>query len=74
MARIVNMDNCSGCLLCSLACSFFNTPERSFNLSKSEIRVRRAKGRNRFEVEFSDACSGCETCVDYCHFGVLEAT
>ena len=67
----VTAENCSGCLLCCLACSFFTSPERVFNLSRSMIKVRRAQDR-RFRIEFSEDCTACGICVDYCHYGVLS--
>ncbi len=70
MVDIVNMDNCSGCLLCSLACSFFNTPQKVFNLSKSMIRVKPGNG-GRFEIGISADCTDCGICEKYCHYGVL---
>lgn len=66
----VTPENCSGCLLCCLACSFFNSPERVFNLSRSMIKVRGAQDGG-FEIEFSEDCTGCGLCVNYCHYGAL---
>lgn len=70
--KAINEKNCSGCLRCALACSFFNTPEREFNLSKSKIKIERVGGQNRFKVIIEEDCTVCGTCIDYCDYGVLE--
>ncbi len=70
--RVTKEENCSGCRLCALACSFFISPERAFSLSKSQIRVARTDGENRFKVGLLEDCLGCGICVDYCHYGVLS--
>lgn len=70
--RVTKEENCSGCHLCALACSFFISPERAFSLSKSQIRVERTDGENRFKVDLLEDCLGCGICVDYCHYGVLS--
>lgn len=62
-------ENCSGCLLCALACSFF-TGEKKFNPSEAKISIKRNQ-QNRFLVELRDDCTRCGMCVNYCHFGVL---
>nr|HID57619.1 hypothetical protein [Desulfobacterales bacterium] len=70
--KVIAEENCSGCLLCALACSFFNQPDRVFNLSKSQIKVERIGGQNRFKISFKEDCIECGTCADYCHYGVLS--
>ena len=69
--RVTKEENCSGCRLCALACSFFVSPERAFSLSKSQIKVERIDGQNRFKVDILEGCLGCGICVDYCHYRVL---
>ena len=65
-------ENCSGCLRCVLACSFFNTPERVFNPSKAHIRIEQTERQNKFKVVFKDSCLECGLCADYCNYGVLS--
>ncbi|GAW91467.1 4Fe-4S dicluster domain-containing protein [Calderihabitans maritimus] len=74
MAKIVieNMQNCAGCYLCVLACSFFTRQERSFNLSEAKINVSRIDGQNRFRVSIDQNCSACGQCANFCHYGVLS--
>lgn len=69
---VIAEENCSGCLMCTLACSFFNTPERVFNPSKAFITVDRKEGQNQFKVDFLDDCIDCGICSEYCHYGVLS--
>ena len=64
-------ENCSGCQRCALACSFFTSPEKAFNLSKSKITVMPSWDLGHFEISFSEACTRCGKCVQYCEFGAL---
>lgn len=68
---VIKEENCSGCLRCALACSFFNSLEREFNLSQSKIKIERKNGQNSFKVSLQEDCNGCDICQDYCHYGVL---
>jgi NAD-dependent dihydropyrimidine dehydrogenase PreA subunit len=70
--KVTNEENCSGCLRCALACSFFNTSEREFNLSESKIKIERLGGQNKFKVSFKEDCTNCGICVDYCNYEVLS--
>ena len=36
---LIKEEGCSGCYLCMLACSFFITEEKEFNLSKAKIKI-----------------------------------
>jgi len=65
------LENCSGCLLCSLACSFF-TGKKEFNPSEAKINIRRKNKENRYSVNFLEECTQCGLCVNYCHYGVLS--
>jgi ferredoxin len=68
----LHADRCSGCLRCALACSFFTTPERAFNLSASKIVVLPGWEQGPYEVSFAEDCNGCGICIRYCAFGVLS--
>ena len=65
-------ETCSGCLCCALACSFFTSTERAFNPSQSKIRIVPDPDDGRFEIEFTEDCTLCGICADYCEFGVLS--
>ncbi len=63
--------NCSGCLRCALACSFYNTKERVFSFAESQIVVRPDENDAWFNIEFREDCIACGICVDHCDFGAL---
>ena len=69
---LVDPEHCSGCLRCALACSFFTSPEREFNLSQSKITVVPGWEQGQFEIRLSEECTGCGICVKYCEFGALS--
>ncbi len=71
--EVVNPQNCSGCGICELTCSFHNGPDRSFQPSVSHIRVVRTDGLNRFHPEFSEQCNGCGLCAVHCDYRVFAA-
>jgi len=61
--------NCTGCRLCSLACSFLLT--EAFSLSEARIKVMRVGNTNNFMVSFADDCMQCGECAKYCYYNVL---
>jgi carbon-monoxide dehydrogenase iron sulfur subunit len=65
-------DRCTGCLRCALACSFFVSPERTFNPSKSRIMVVPTWDQKQFEIVLTEECTNCGICVKYCEFGALS--
>ncbi|MEW6489778.1 MAG: 4Fe-4S dicluster domain-containing protein [Thermodesulfobacteriota bacterium] len=69
MLTIAAPQNCSGCRLCALACSFENT--RAFSLAAASIRIERVKNENAFQPRVLDECTGCGLCVPFCEYGVL---
>ena len=68
---VIKAENCSGCLLCALACSFFTTPERAFSPAHAKIAVRPGAAESWFTVQLLPACDGCGVCVQYCAFDAL---
>ncbi len=70
--RVVHPEKCSGCLMCQLVCSFFQSPEKKFQPSAAHIRPSRVEGTNRFRVELLAGCMQCGACASYCEYGVLE--
>jgi Fe-S-cluster-containing hydrogenase component 2 len=69
---VADESRCSGCQLCTLACSFFTRPGKAFNPSIARLRVERRDMQNRFRVRFLDDCIQCGKCSDYCSFGVFD--
>lgn len=74
MARLVSIkvksQNCTGCQLCMLVCSFVKTS--SFSLSQSRIVITRLMARECYEVSFTPECDLCSLCINYCCFDALE--
>jgi Fe-S-cluster-containing hydrogenase component 2 len=68
---VIEADNCSGCQLCALACSFFTASERAFSPAQAKIVVRPGGVDSWFTVELLPACDGCGICVNYCTFDAL---
>lgn len=62
--------NCTGCRLCSLACSFIYT--KAFSLSDARIKVAVARDSYNFMVSFTDDCTRCGECANYCYNNVLS--
>ena len=73
MIKVTAPQNCSGCRLCALACSFHNTDEHEFSLAAASIRIDRVGNENSFHPKILDSCIGCGRCVSHCEYGVLTA-
>jgi len=69
--KVVNIENCSGCQVCALVCSFFISDEKKFSLSQARIKVSPKGGENRFQVELLPQCTHCGICAKYCYYDVL---
>lgn len=63
-------ENCTGCLMCQLACSFTKTSE--FSPSKSFVSIERIDKSERYEVGFTEDCDGCGVCTQYCYYDAIE--
>jgi|GEM_PF-389746 len=64
-----NPSRCVGCLLCQLICSL--SYEKMFNPSKSRILIER--GDDGFKINFTDKCTLCGLCVEFCVYNALRA-
>ncbi len=64
----VHRENCTGCLICQLRCSFNYAGE--FNPSKAWIQINRVDHEN--EISFTDECNSCGICARACPYGALE--
>ena len=63
-----NPENCTGCLICQLQCSFQYYKE--FNPSKSKIFIIQSEYDTR-NIDFADDCKNCGICAEYCAYGAL---
>jgi ferredoxin len=55
-----------------LACSFFTSEKREFNLSLSKIQLEPGPGDGEFEIALLEDCNHCGICVRYCEFDALQ--
>ena len=65
---IVNEENCTGCMICQMKCSFLHFKE--FNPSKAFIIIDLTDIIPK--IHFLDDCTKCGQCVDHCLYGALE--
>jgi len=65
----VNEENCTGCIICQLWCSY--TYYNIFNPSKANIEIEERYGLSP-KITFLDSCSQCGQCVQHCLYGALE--
>ena len=64
-------EECRGCHLCQLTCSFYKTGV--FKLSNSRISVKRDIDRiERYKVDLLDTCDGCGWCAKFCGYGAIR--
>ncbi len=66
---IARSDNCTGCIMCQLACSFVKTSE--FSPAKSFIDVDRVGKSETYKVSFKEDCDACGVCEQYCYYDVI---
>lgn len=64
----VHPKNCVGCLTCQLACSFTYTDR--FNPLEARIIVEWSPEGSK--IVFTDECTNCGICAEYCFYGALE--
>ena len=64
-------DNCVGCVLCQLACSWVKHGE--FNPAKSFIDIQRNELREgHWKASFTEDCDVCGYCFSFCHFDAIH--
>ena len=64
-------DNCTGCQLCQIACSWVKHQE--FNPAWSYIDIQHDKNREgRFDARFTDQCDACGYCSFYCQYDAIQ--
>ncbi len=65
---LIDSDKCTGCRNCQLRCAFLFT--RTFNPRLGRIVVE--VGDDKKDVHFTEDCTSCALCVDYCVYGTLK--
>jgi Fe-S-cluster-containing dehydrogenase component len=63
---IIDVDKCTQCLNYQLICSI--TYEKAFNPEKARITIERASTGEKI-TRFTEECTSCNLCVDYCVYG-----
>lgn len=63
---VIDVDRCTGCLNCQLICSI--TFEKVFDPARARIIVER-KPNGEKSTRFTEECTSCNICVDYCVYG-----
>ena len=71
---VINLDLCTECRTCELACSFHHN--KSFDPAKSSIQVELDSNTGDISVNFAPTCDGCSNeeeplCLLFCPRGVL---
>nr|MDO8081897.1 4Fe-4S dicluster domain-containing protein [Candidatus Freyarchaeota archaeon] len=64
----VESKKCAGCLMCALRCSLRYTG--AFNPLEARIRINKTNGN---EISFTEECTKCGLCAEYCIYGALIA-
>ena len=66
---IINPENCVGCLLCQMRCSFRLT--KRFSFSDARIGIEWNEEQCRYDINLNEECDGCGLCVRSCVYGAL---
>lgn len=61
-------ENCTGCMICQLRCSYINFKE--FNVTKAFIKIDLTNIQPT--IEFLDDCKACFECVKHCLYDALS--
>ena len=65
---IIDVEQCTQCLNCQLICSI--TYEKVFDPMRARIVVER-KPTGEKTTSYTEDCTACNICVDYCVYGAL---
>ena len=65
---IIHEENCTGCSICRLICSF--THKKGFKPSEAFILIDRFAESGK--IKFTDECTNCGLCVKHCLYSALE--
>ena len=67
---ITDSENCVGCRLCQMRCSFRFTKRFSFFNARIDISWNEAECR--YDISFSEQCDHCGLCARSCVYGALS--
>jgi ferredoxin len=65
---VIHEENCAGCQICQLFCSF--TFQRIFAPNKAYIQIDTHEIIPK--ISFLEGCTQCHQCVKHCLYGALE--
>jgi len=66
---IIDSENCVGCRLCQMRCSFRFT--KRFSFSDARIDIDWNEEQCRYDVNLNEECDRCGLCVASCVYGTL---
>jgi len=66
---IINPENCVGCRLCQMRCSFRFT--KRFSFSDARIDIEWNEEQCRYDINLNDRCDHCGLCVASCVYEAL---
>jgi formate hydrogenlyase subunit 6/NADH:ubiquinone oxidoreductase subunit I len=66
---ITNSENCVGCLLCQMRCSFHFT--KRFSFSDARIDIEWNEEQCSYHIDINGGCDRCGLCVAACVYGAL---
>ncbi|MFN3813316.1 MAG: 4Fe-4S dicluster domain-containing protein [Aquificaceae bacterium] len=67
----LNLDLCSGCRRCMLACSFYTKGGFNPRLSSIEIKTDIGNKPTAYKLSYCKDCKGFY-CIDFCFLNALE--
>ena len=66
-------DNCTGCQLCQIACSWVKFQEFNPVMAFIDIQPDEAQ-EGRWDARFTGDCDACGYCSFFCHYDAIHLT
>ena len=66
---ITDSENCVGCRLCQMRCSFRFA--KRFSFSDARIDIEWNEEQCRYDINFNEGCDNCGLCAGSCVYGAL---